>query len=187
MKTQLTPDQEELREFLDTPASAPIPLSPVPPARITGSLVTSPWRFRLAHLFLCAAGYFLSLSVCAQHNLGFFIISHTVSEWLAELPWALCALLCGTIFTTIPTLFVRMFLSSHQHRFLIGRLTWQAVGIPALATVALLVFRAGQVHYHGPGGQAGSTWIWLWVLGAAVVPALSGGVTWWQLKRHRAI
>lgn len=168
---------DDFQEFL-TAEVQPRSLPPKLPTCVRSQLVKSPRRFALIYLIISIAGYILSLSVCAQHNIGLFIISHTIANLLARLPEILCAITCGVIFTAVPTVLVRMCISSFQQRFLFSRLAWEALGVPTAAIAILGLIRTMQSgtshhHYSQREGLSDPAWMALWVFGAAMPPLIA--------------
>lgn len=176
---------EELGEFLRT-VEAP-PRSPglqSVAARLSRDLVGSKRRFAAYYVLVIAFGYFLSLSVCGQHNLGFFVLSRLVADWIATLHWSLCAVTCGALFTGIPFLASSVFLSRFQQRYLLFRLWTLVFGLPIFATGLLLVARTHFAGGHQAGMAAGAVagqmnspaWFALWISSAILTPFVLEGL-----------
>lgn len=174
---------EEYAEFLGSSEGYPFHSGAVPD-EIRRDLVPSCPRFVVQYMTLVASGYLISLSVCEQHNLGFFLLSRYVAEQISHLPWYLCAVVCGSLFTSIPFLISCGFLSRFQQRYLLFRLWWLVFSVPIVATAAILFTHdrlSEPSASHGgmaalPWQMNSPAWTALWLGAAVLTPYLLEGI-----------
>lgn len=138
--------------------------------RIVGDLVASPRRLVGTYVLANVAGYALSLAVCAQNGVGLFAFSHDVAAGMHVIPWPWCPIVCGALFSTVPNLLPRLFLTPFQQRYLFWRLGWLLALAPLTAAtiLALCGERDPAEFFHGlaHGSLSAGGWMALWTLGA---------------------
>jgi hypothetical protein len=183
----------DLREFLETPVEE----KALPPkngaiVKIRRDLVQSRAWFSVYFIFLTLLGYFVSLSICEQHNLGFFVLSQAIAEEIAKLPSLVCAAVCGILFTGIPFAVSRMFLNRFHQRYLLTRLWWLTFLLPAIAVAILLTMphlmgMENTLHQHASENQPfrNNTWMLVWALSALATPYLLEGTMFISFLRKR--
>ncbi|HET9239230.1 MAG TPA: hypothetical protein VFO10_18360 [Oligoflexus sp.] len=159
METEKMKDQE-LMTFMN--AVAPDQNGSQVPLSIVKDLVISKARIGMVYLVGSIAGYFLTLVVCAQCSIGLSPLAWKTAGLIQSMPDPWCALICGSIFGVSPFVASLVLLTRFQHRFLLFRMTWIPILVPAIACAILTVFGAGH------------DWSWhgYWMLAAVLTPYL---------------
>lgn len=144
--------------------------------RILKDLVPSSKRLAAVYVGANVVGYALSLALCAQNGVGVLPLSYRVAASMHIIPWPYCPIVCGALFSLVPNLFVRLFLSPFQQRYLVRRLSWLLALLPLVAAIAMSLtgdddpneFFAGFLQQD----FSSSGWMLLWTLGALGTSAI---------------
>lgn len=159
METGKTNDHE-LSAFLN--AVAPDKnCSPVPDS-IVKDLVISRTRLGMVYFLGSIAGYLLTLVVCAQCSIGLSPLAWKMAGLIQSMPDPWCAIICGSIFGIAPFVASLVLLTRFQHRYLLFRMTWIPLVIPAMACAILTIF----------GASHDWSWHGYWMLAAILTPYL---------------
>ena len=135
----------------------------------------SPSEIGLKYFGLSLVGYLISLTICARNSLGILQWSHAVAEVIHQLPAIPCAILCGSVFTSIPFILSLFLLNRFQQRYLLFKMWWFISAIPLLATFLLLILPV-QLRHVGASRDEDHLfsgdwkWIAVWTAAAIVTP-----------------
>ena len=157
--------------------------------RVRRDLVVSPWHVGTAYVAASAAGYLCSLALCAQNSVGILPFSHSVAARMHIIPWPWCPVVCGAIFSLVPTLLAGLFFSRYQRRYLLRRLWWLIALLPIVASG--MVIALGQkdpaqwIHGAVAGDFSPSLWMILWTAGALATPWILEGAFAAHFLRRR--
>jgi hypothetical protein len=147
--------------------------------KISAELVRSDRLFFVAFFVLTIVGYFCSLLVCSQYSVAFTTLSVNVASVLHQLPDPWCPIVCGIVFSILPTAGLFVFLDRFQRRRLVIRFWW----LPVLTTFAscLLMSQlpASMQHqgmhssHHGLRHLHGDlAWLAWWMISAISIPLI---------------
>jgi hypothetical protein len=183
---QLHSDYEGFLAAGDATASTTLPPSL---ARIRGDLVASAPRLAGAYLGLATLGYVCSLALCAQNSVGVLPFSHAVAARMHVIPWPWCPVVCGALFSLVPTVFAAAFFTRFQRRYLLRRMWWLLALVPLAASVTMWFvgerdpseFLRGALH----GDFSPMRWMLMWTVGALVTPWIVESVSALVLFRRR--
>jgi hypothetical protein len=147
--------------------------------KISADLLRSNKFFFAAFFSLTILGYFCSLSVCSQYSVAFTTLSVNVASILHQLPDPWCPIVCGIVFSILPTAGLFLFLDRFQRRRLVIRFWW----LPVLTTFASCVLMSqlpvslqhqgmhsshhGLRHLHGD-----FEWLAWWMISAISIPVI---------------
>ena len=183
MTTPGDPDYDSFAAF-DAPAQGPSFRSShgvenALTRRVRRDLVVSPWHVGTVYVAASAAGYLCSLALCAQNSVGILPFSHAVAALMHIIPWPWCPLVCGALFSFVPTVLVGFFFTRFQRRYLLRRLWWLIALLPLVASALLIVTGdkdpAGWIRGAIAGDFSPSLWMILWTAGALVTPWILEG------------
>lgn len=175
-------DKGDLEEFVsasgDLPEGVQAELQQTE-KKISADLVRSKKFFFVSFFALTVAGYFCSLSVCSQYSIAFTSLSVNVASVLHQLPDPWCPIVCGLVFSFLPTGGLYVFLDRFQRRRMILRFWWLPVLTTLFSCLLMSQLPAAMQHqgmhasHHGLRHLQGDlAWLAWWMTSAIGVPLI---------------
>ncbi|MEY4066533.1 MAG: hypothetical protein RIR26_2741 [Pseudomonadota bacterium] len=135
--------------------------------RISRDLVSSPRSIGIKYTILVIVGFFLSLLICAQGNIGLGAVSFKIfEEVMSFIPPKFCGIVCGTIFSGVPFFFSLIVLNRFEQRYLLFRMWWLVLLLPILGAVCMQFY--GNVMRDADDFMWG--WASSWTIAAVMTP-----------------
>ncbi|MEY4065118.1 MAG: hypothetical protein RIR26_1326 [Pseudomonadota bacterium] len=148
-------------------------------------------RFFLVYGIASVVGYFLSLSVCSQNSIALTSFSVDIASSLHQLPDPWCPLVCGWVFSLIPSACLLLSLDRFQRRRLVSQFWWlpplTTIGFCVLMTLLPSYLQHEGMHVHHVGMRTTHTdilWLMWWLLASVSIPAVASA---WARSRIRAV